>query len=106
MPGVGVCEGDRNKGGGKREEGEGDRGRRRREESICRADQLTTGSGVMAFKHKRVQLSSNLLVSHPHPLVILGDQYEIQTSQFHPSIQGQSDWSLWSETIPCMHPKM
>ena len=39
-----------------------------------RADQLTTGSGVVAFKHKRVHLGSNLLVSQPHPLVILGDQ--------------------------------
>ena len=33
---------------------------------------VTTGSGVVSLKHKRVHFGSDLLVSQPHPLVILG----------------------------------
>ena len=36
------------------------------------ADSVTTGSGVVSLKHKCVHFGSDLLVSQPHPLVILG----------------------------------
>ena len=32
---------------------------------------VTTGSGVVSLKHKCVHFGSDLLVSQPHPLVIL-----------------------------------
>jgi len=62
----------------KGESGVKEKMRRREEEGAghvqCKAGHLTTGSSVVTLKHKCVQLGSNLLVSQPHPLVILGDQ--------------------------------